>query len=132
MKLSNRYKKIEKDMFKISSRIKHINKNFKVYFDRTKKDYVVFDFKFSTAPYIVFNAGKNLNFNALKKAKEISRQNLKQVFKSVEENNKNIDKSKQNYLTKRFLGQLNSYIEYADRKNLDNVSFDNFDTTKWI
>lgn len=127
-----RYKKIERDMLNISSRIKQVNKNYQVYFDKLKREYVVFDFIYKTKPYILFVIGKTLNYSVLKKAKLLTNQNIKKVFCEVDNHNKTLQENTNNYLLERYLTQLNSYLEFADRKNLINANFENFNTTKWV
>ena len=117
---------ITSDIYCISSRIKELDRDYKVYFNKKKLRYEVY-FKNNLS----FVVGKTLDRRAISKALITHIRNKNKIFKDIHENNLKLDKKNNDYILNKSRTRLNSFIEYADKKG-GNIDFSSFETTIWI
>ncbi len=111
-------KKITNDLFNIANRIKQIDRNYFIVFNKKKLNYEVHNKK-QIGGTLAFCIGKELNAFALKKAQLTSCKFAKKILKNLEEENFSLQqKQEQNFIDKH-LETLNSYLNYANNKNTD-------------
>lgn len=111
---------ITNDLFNISSRIKKINKDYFIIFNKNKHRYEVhINQKGSN---LAFCLGGTLNSYALKKAITTSCKFTKSIIKNVIESNKKLEKQNEQNFVNKHIETLNRYLSYASSKDT-NVTF---------
>lgn len=119
-------REINSDVYNISNRIKSIDRDYKVFYNRDKVRYEIY-FKNNLS----FVVGKTLDMRAIRKALFTHIRNKSQIFKGIYENNLKLDEKNDAYILNFSRERLNNFIEYADKKG-GNIDFSLFETTKWI
>ena len=117
---------IKHDLYNITNRIKKVDKNYQIYFDKTKKVYEVF-----CGSVFSFMIGKRLDKSAIDKAYKTHIRNAKKIFSFIKENNSKLRQKEEETIAMHAKTTLNDYLNYADKKGKD-VSFDNINQTRWI
>ena len=123
-------KVLKSDLFFISKRLKKINSNYFVCFNKVLKNFEV-HFKKQRGGTFCFCVGKKLNFMAIKKTFLTQVKNAKKLFKEIEQNNKKIELENERRLTEKHLSEFSLMLDYASRRAGD-VDFEGFQNFKWI
>ena len=123
-------KVLKRDMFFVINRLKQINKNYFICYNKKLKLYEM-HFKKQKGGSFCFYAGKKLDAIALKKTYVTQVKNARKLFRELDINNKKIDEEKQRKITEKYMGDFSLMVEYASRKAGD-VDFKDFQNFKWI
>jgi len=126
-----KYRLIEDDFYHIADRIKYINRFYVIYYNTTKKIFEVHDTRFNYNS-LCFVVGSRLDAKTIKKAVETQSKFAKNIFKSIEDNNRKIDQKNNEHLRDFADQKLKAYIEYLDSHNADDISFDSSQKTIWL
>lgn len=117
---------IKKDVLNISSRIKRVDKNYKVYFNFFSRIFEVWH-----NGKLSFTAGKVLSNSALKKAHTTNVRNAAKIFRAMKESNEKLERKENFDLESKNKALLSSLLSYADKKSCD-CNFDTINRTKWF
>ena len=120
-------KQIKTDLFNISKRLKKINKDLNIVFNKTKRQFEIFN----TRQKVVAYTATNLNAVILQKAHKTSPKFARKIFCQIAEHNNKLQRQTQNNIMEQNLDLFKNYINYANKKNAD-INFENFNTTKWV
>lgn len=113
-------KLITSDMFNISKRIKKIDKNLLVFYNKNKDRYEVhYSNSYKNSSTLAFCVGKNLNAFTLKKAYLTSSKNAKKLIKQINYSNKCLREKQESEFLSKHIETLNNYLSYANNKNSD-------------
>lgn len=123
-------KVLKRDLFFITDRIKKIDKNYFICFNKKLNLFEV-HFKKQRGGTFCFSVGKRLNALAIKKAYVTQVKNAKKLFLELDKANKKIDEEKQRKITERNMSDFSLLIDYASRK-VGDVDFKNFQNFLWI
>ena len=118
------------DLFFVCKRLKKINKDYFVCFNKALNNFEV-HFKNQKGGTFCFCVGKKLNASAVKKTYLTQVKNAKKLFKQIELNNKKIEAENEKKLTEKHMSEFSLMIDYASRK-AGNVDFDGFKNSKWF
>lgn len=123
-------KEVCDDLFNIANRLKEIDRNYFVVFNKINNRFEVHHKKQkgSTLAFVV--VGK-LDAGVIKKAIKSSIKFAKDILKQIEIDNCLIEKKNTDKLADENMLKFKSYIEYANAKNCD-VDFLWTNQTKWI
>ena len=123
-------KRIESDFYDISTRLKRVSPVYHVFYNTKEGIFQVYEMR-KAQKIFLFNIGKNLDNRAIKKAFETSFRNFKKIFRSIENTNLKIEEKNATHLEEYSKTLVNSYLDYANRKNTD-VDFRFANTFRWI
>lgn len=114
---------IKSDPFFICKRLKRINKNFFVFYNKLTQVYQLFS---KRGRHFVFEAdlGSFLNYNALVLAEKNSVKHLAEIIKNIDEMNEKLEKESSRNLQETSSFALRDMLEFANKKNCD-VDFSN-------
>lgn len=118
---------IKRDLFNISKRLKKIDKNFYIVFNKLKRQFEIYNKAQKTIAYVT----PFLNKVIVTKAYKTSPKFASKIFKEIMEQNKQISNSTQQAIMEQNLERFKSYINYANKKNAD-INFFDTNKTKWI
>lgn len=121
---------LKHDLFFILKRLKKINKNYFICFNKNLKNFEV-HFKNQRGGTFCLCAGKQLDAGAIKKTYLTQAKNAKKLFKEIERNNKKIELENERQLTEKHMNEFSLMLDYASRKAGD-VDFDSYQNFKWI
>lgn len=109
---------IKNDIFKICKRLKKINKNFVVYFNKLNCCFELYSKRFNRLVFEA-NLGKELTYKTLIFAWQNGINNLDTLIKSIDKENAKLEKENSQNLqdfSKQVIGEM---LKFADRKNCD-------------
>lgn len=121
---------LKNDLFCIVKRLKKINKNYFICFNKLSKSFEV-HFKNQKGGTFCLSVGKKLNACAIKKTFLTQVKNAKKLFIEIENNNKKIELENQRKLSEKHMSEFSIMLDYASRRAGD-VDFKGFQNFKWI
>lgn len=98
------------DVYFISSIIKTINPNFKLFYNTIRNCYEVHNF--SVKPSLIISYQKYPDYKLIEKLYKTNRNNMKKLFQEIEENNKKLEIKQNNSLLDKSKIQLNEILNY--------------------
>lgn len=111
-------KVITNDLFNIAKRIKQIDSNYFIVYNKRFSRYEV-HYKKQIGSKIAFCLGNKLNAYAIKKAIVTSCKYSNKIIKEINKSNKILQQKKEQEFANKHIETLNSYLNYANRKNID-------------
>ena len=117
---------IKKDLFNISKRIKKIDRNYKVFFNKMSLRFEVWHKR--ELSFVVENS---LDNQSLLKTHKTNVRNAKALICDMEKTNEKLEKKEKNDLENKNKTFLSSLLSFADTKSCD-IDFKDINTTKWF
>ncbi len=117
---------INNDLYNISNRLKNVDRQYKIVYNRDKKCFEVYindDF--------CFKIGEKLNNLALKKAYETHIRRKGTILEKMERENAYLKKLEEENVAKKAKFDLKNMIDYASKTG-KNENFYNINSTKWF
>ena len=128
--VKNKLIEIKNDLFNISNRIKRVDENYFICFNKVLKQFEVHHKKQPDTTFC-FVAGKTLNVSVLNKAIKTSVKFYLKNLKSMEEVNLKLNKKSEQNIKEKNMHMFKSLINYS-LKNIRQPNFENCFTTKWV
>lgn len=128
--MKNKLILIKNDLFNISNRIKKIDKNYFICFNKTLKQFEVHHKKQPDTTFC-FVAGKSLNASVLNKVIKTSVKFYLKNLKNMQEVNLQLNKKSEQNIKEKHMQMFKSLIDYSF-KNIRQPNFENCFTTKWV
>lgn len=122
--------KVCNDLFDVSNRLKQIDSEYVIYFNKDKNLFEVHHKKQRGGSF-AFVVGKNLNAAVLKKAVLTSIKFAGKILKQIERDNFLLEKRNIDKATDENMIRFKFYIDYANSKNCD-VDFSKMAPGEWI
>ena len=117
---------ISKDIFDVSHRLKKIDRDYCLVYDRDKKVYEVY-----IGNLFCFKIGKNLDNLALKKAYLTHIRNKKKLLEKIEQDNMLLRQKELEQVKNKAKFDLKNMIDFASKTG-KNENFSNINLTKWF
>ncbi len=123
-------KEIKKDLFNIVKRLKKIDKNYFVIFNRLKNRFEV-HCKSQKNNTLAFCCEGKLDYSVLLKAHKTSIKNAKRILNDITKSNEELNEKKERLLKEKHIDMFNSFLNYAQSKSIE-INFDGVDKTRWV
>lgn len=124
---------IKKDTFNINKRLKKIDKNYTLKFNRKLKRYEIYYKENNTDILQLVIGFDELDIRTLQKVLKTRTQNYETLIKELEETNKKIEEEKQNKILREAKDQIKEMSSYIESKgDNSNLNFENSYKTKWV
>lgn len=108
------------DIFFISERIKEINENYKLFYNKKLKRYEVHDFSNMLTLCVTYN--KYPNDKLIKKLTLTKKENARRYIKEIEAENQKLEKENEMKILNNSLDKLNEVFHYAELNSTSDLS----------
>jgi len=116
--------KIEHDVYSISSRLKNVDKDYEVYFDKTKNKFFVY-----RKGVFCLSLGDKLDKTSIDRAYSSHIRNAEEIIDNMLANNASLEKKERDDVQEKSLKTFNEFLEYADGKG--DVDYKGANSTIW-
>jgi len=122
---------IKHDLFNIAKRLKKINKNYIVCFNRPKNRYEIHDLTQIGTSLCFCLSKPKLNYTAILKALKTQTKNAKKLILAIDESNLKLKNTKENFIKDKYLDKFKSYVSYINSTSKE-IDFSKVDKTTWV
>lgn len=123
-------KLITNDLFDIANRLKVLDVNYFVVYNKLKRKYEVHHKKQKEDSF-AFSVENKLDARAIKKAIVTSIKHANKILSQIEKQNSLLQKKEVDLLLDQNMIRFKNYIDYANAKSCD-INFDLINENKWI
>jgi hypothetical protein len=116
--------KFEHDVYSIISRLKDIDRDYEVYFDRAKNKFFVY-----RKGVFCLSLGDRLDKTSIDKAYSSHIRNAEEIIDCMIAHNASLEKKERDDVQNKSLKTFNDYLEYADGKG--DVDYRGANSTIW-